>query len=65
MYLDTVKECDDLINKTLDKHPILKCLFGYKREYDTKPDNDTNQYWKIVNQYIKGNDYLHSDGLLD
>jgi hypothetical protein len=65
MYLDTVKECDDLINKTLDKHPILKCLFGYKREYDSKPDNDTNMYWKIINQYIKGNDYLHSEGLLD
>jgi hypothetical protein len=65
LYLDTVNECDVLINKTLDKHPILKCLFGYKREYDSKPDNDTNQYWKIVNQYIKGNDYLHSEGLLD
>ena len=65
MYLDTVKECDVLINKTLDKHPILKCLFGYKREYDSKPDNDTNMYWKIVNQYIKGNDYLQSEGLLD
>jgi hypothetical protein len=22
-------------------------------------------YWKIVNQYIKGNDYLQSEGLLD
>ncbi len=65
IYLDTAKECDVLINKTLEKHPILKCLFGYKREYDTKPDNDTNQYWKIVNQYIKSNDYLHSEGLLD
>jgi hypothetical protein len=65
IYLDTAKECDVLINKTLEKHPILKCLFGYKREYDSKPDNDTNQYWKIVNQYIKGNDYLHSEGLLD
>ena len=65
MYLDIAKECDVLINKTLEKHPILKCLFGYKREYDTKPDNDTNQYWKIVNEYIKGNDYLRSEGLLD
>jgi hypothetical protein len=65
MHLDTAKECDTLINKTLDKYPILKCLFGYKREYDTKPDNDTNQYWKIVNQYIKSTDYLHSEGLLD
>jgi hypothetical protein len=65
MYLDIEKECNNLINKTLDKHPILKCLFGYKLEYDSKPDNDTNMYWKIVNQYIKGNDYLHSEGLLD
>ena len=62
LYLDTAIECKLLIEKTLDKHPILKCLFGYNLPNQYKAD-DINDYWKNVNNYIKANDYLISEGL--
>jgi hypothetical protein len=62
LYLDTAIECKLLIEKTLNKHPILKCLFGYNLPNQYKAD-DINDYWKNVNNYIKANDYLISEGL--
>jgi len=60
--LNTSKELDDLIEATLNKYPILRCLFGYDM-YTNHVSEGINRYWQNVNGYLKGQDYLHSEGL--
>ena len=66
MNLGIYNECLELIDKTLIKYPMLRNLFGYDdkyRNYDY--DKDVNNYWTNVNNYLKSQDYLQSEGLLD
>lgn len=60
--LNTSDELDGLIEKTLNKYPILRCLFDYDR-YTAFASEGINKYWQNVNGYLKGQDYLHSEGL--
>ena len=57
-YLDLYDECESLIEKTLNKHPMLKCVLGYTSSH-------RSHYWDIINKYLRNNDYLHCEGLLD
>ena len=63
--LDIYKECNELIDKTLSKYPILRNLFGYDDKYRIYDDKDVNPYWTNINNYLKSQDYLQSEGLLD
>ena len=65
LYLDTYDECMSLVDKTLDKYPILRNLFGYSSKNCHNSESPTQRYWYIVNQYLKSQDYLKSEGLLD
>jgi hypothetical protein len=60
--LNTSMELDDLIEKTLNKYPILRCLFDYDRNTAFASEG-INKYWQNVNGYLKSQDYLHSEGL--
>ena len=64
MNLEIYDESAQLIDKTLIKYPILRCLFQYDQKLDYK-DNNVNSYWTNVNNYLKSQDYLVSEGLLD
>jgi hypothetical protein len=63
--LDVYKECNELIDKTLSKYPILRNLFGYDDKYRIYDGKDVNPYWTNINNYLKSQDYLQSEGLLD
>jgi hypothetical protein len=65
MNLEIYVEALQLVDKTLDKYPILRNLFGYDDKYRFDVDNPTNKYWNNVNNYLKSQDYLRSEGLLD
>jgi len=60
--LDTSDELNGLIEKTLNKYPILRCLFDYDR-FTAPVSEGINRYWQNVNGYLKGQDYLHSEDL--
>ena len=63
--VEIYKECNELIDKTLVKYPMLRNLFGYDDKYRSYDDKDVNPYWTNVNNYLKSQDYLQSEGLLD
>ena len=63
--IDIYSECVQLIDKTLTKYPILRNLFGYDDKYRSYDGKDINNYWTNVNNYLKSQDYLHNEGLLD
>jgi hypothetical protein len=65
MNLAIYLEALQLVDNTLDKYPILRNLFGYDDKYRYDVDNVTNKYWNNVNNYLKSQDYLRSEGLLD
>lgn len=65
MNLAIYTEALQLVDKTLDKYPILRNLFGYDDKYRYDVDIVTNKYWNNVNNYLKSQDYLVSEGLLD
>jgi hypothetical protein len=65
MNLEIYVEALELVDKTLDKYPILRNLFGYDDKYRYDGENLTNKYWNNVNNYLKSQDYLRSEGLLD
>ena len=65
LYLDIYNECVELVDKTLIKYPILRNLFGYSRKTSNYTESPTQKYWYIVNEYLKSQDYLKSEGLLD
>jgi hypothetical protein len=65
MNLEIYAEALQLVDKTLDKHPILRNLFGYDDKFRYDAENTTNKYWNNVNNYLKSQDYLRSEGLLD
>ena len=65
MNLAIYTEALQLVDKTLDKYPILRNLFGYDDKYRYDVDIVTNKYWNNVNNYLKSQDYLRSEGLLD
>lgn len=65
LYLDIHDECIELVDKTLNKYPILRNLFGYSHKMSHYTESPTQKYWHIVNEYLKSQDYLKSEGLLD
>jgi hypothetical protein len=65
VYLDTYKECEQLVSNTLIKYPILRNLFGYDNKSTSPYAESINKYWQNVNNYLKSQDYLQSEGLLD
>ena len=65
LYLDIHNECIELVDKTLNKYPILRNLFGYSHKMSHYTESPTQKYWHIVNEYLKSQDYLKSEGLLD
>ena len=65
MNLAIYTEALQLVDKTLDKYTILRNLFGYDDKYRYDVDIVTNKYWNNVNNYLKSQDYLRSEGLLD
>jgi hypothetical protein len=65
LYLDIHDECIELVDKTLVKYPILRNLFGYSHKSSHYTESETQKYWYIVNEYLKSQDYLKSEGLLD
>jgi hypothetical protein len=65
LYLDIYNECTELVDKTLNKYPILRNLFGYSHKMSHYTESPTQKYWHIVNEYLKSQDYLKSEGLLD
>jgi hypothetical protein len=65
MNLEIYAEALQLVDKTLDKYPILRNLFGYDDKFRYDAENTTNKYWNNVNNYLKSQDYLRSEGLLD
>ena len=65
LYLDIHDECIELVDKTLAKYPILRNLFGYSHKSSHYTESETQKYWYIVNEYLKSQDYLKSEGLLD
>ena len=65
LYLDIHNECIELVDKTLNKYPILRNLFGYSHKMSHYTESPTQKYWNIVNEYLKSQDYLKSEGLLD
>ena len=65
LYLDIHDECIELVDKTLNKYPILRNLFGYSHKMSHYTESPTQKYWYIVNEYLKSQDYLKSEGLLD
>lgn len=65
LYLDIHNECVELVDKTLNKYPILRNLFGYSQKSSHYAESPTQKYWHIVNEYLKSQDYLKSEGLLD
>jgi hypothetical protein len=65
LYLDIYNECIELVDKTLIKYPILRNLFGYSQKSSHYSESPTEKYWYIVNEYLKSQDYLKSEGLLD
>ena len=65
LYLDIYNECVELVDKTLIKYPILRNLFGYSHKMSHYTESPTQKYWYIVNEYLKSQDYLKSEGLLD
>jgi hypothetical protein len=65
MNLAIYVEAFQLVDKTLDKYPILRNLFGYDDKFRYDAENVTNKYWNNVNNYLKSQDYLRSEGLLD
>ena len=65
VYLDTYKECEQLVSNTLNKYPILRNLFGYDNKSTSPYAESINKYWQNVNNYLKSQDYLQSEGLLD
>lgn len=65
VYLDTYKECEQLVSNTLTKYPILRNLFEYDRKSTSPYAESINKYWQNVNNYLKSQDYLQSEGLLD
>ena len=65
MNLAIYVEALELIDKILDKYPIMRNLFGYDDKFRYDGENQTNKYWNNVNNYLKSQDYLCSEGLLD
>ena len=65
LYLDIHNECIELVDKILNKYPILRNLFGYSHKMSHYTESPTQKYWHIVNEYLKSQDYLKSEGLLD
>ncbi len=65
LYLDIHDECVELVDKSLKKYPILRNLFGYSQKSSHYSESPTEKYWYIVNEYLKSQDYLKSEGLLD
>ena len=65
LYLDIHNECIELVDKILIKYPILRNLFGYSHKMSHYTESPTQKYWHIVNEYLKSQDYLKSEGLLD
>jgi hypothetical protein len=65
MNLAIYAEALQLVDKTLDKYPILRNLFGYDDKFRYDAENSTNKYWNNVNNYLKSQDYLRSEALLD
>jgi hypothetical protein len=65
MNLAIYAEALQLVDKTLDKYPILRNLFGYDDKFRYDAENATNKYWNNVNNYLKSQDYLRSEDLLD
>ncbi len=65
MNLEIYTEALQLVDKTLDKYPILRNLFGYDDKFRYDAEIVTNKYWNNVNNYLKSQDYLVSEGLLD
>ena len=65
LYLDIHNECIELVDKILIKYPILRNLFGYSHKMSHYTESPTQKYWYIVNEYLKSQDYLKSEGLLD
>lgn len=65
LNLGVYNELCQLIDKTLDKNPMLRNLFNYTNKFASGTDDSVNRYWLNVNNYLKSQDYLHSEGLLD
>lgn len=65
VYLDTYNECEQLVSNTLIKYPILRNFFGYEHKSTSPYAESINKYWQNINNYLKSQDYLVSEGLLD